>query len=322
MRLVRLDTAEALRPVVNEAASFKLAFSEPGRRYYGAVFAETLQDRSCAVTDDTGPLLVWECDEANGVLQRFGNPVEPWWRPGLDHKTRREAARMLLGALDALGPLTLRVRTSPATDPDGLLASLLQGRGASCAVQLRSVMDLTQSEDALEAGLRSSIRRHVRWGRSNLTLEFVDAANPNEELFHAYRELHRVVAGRVTRPLDSWIESFEAIRHGEGDLVLCRQDGELAGGVLIADAGDTAFYATGVFERDRFEKPIGHWPQFVAALRAKARGRAVYDVGEVFLPEHDVSEKERAIGYFKSGFSSTLMPSLIWTSTPNTGSPK
>jgi len=315
MRLVRLDARndDPRRPRVHDNAVFKLAFSESGRAYYAAVFVDTLDDRSLAIVDDAGPLLVWECDLAGETLQRFGVPIEPWWRPGLDHATRKAALRMLLGAVDEYAASVMRVRTSAETDPDGLLVSQLLARGARCHPDFRTIMDLTQSDEALEADLRSTNRRHVRWGRKNLTLDYVDAANPDETLFHDFRELHRAAAGRVTRPLESWMASFEGIKAGDGDLVLCRENDELVGGVMIADAGDTAVYATGAFDRAKFDKPLAHLPMLTAAVRARGRGRTRFDVGEVFDPEHEVSAKERQIGYFKSGFSSMVATSLIWT---------
>jgi hypothetical protein len=315
MRLVRLDVSngDPRRPRVHESAVFKLAFSESGRRYYGAVFADTLDDRSVAIVDDDGAVLVWECDLAGGTLQRFGVPIEPWWRPGLDHMTQKQALRMLMGAVDEYAAPAMRVRTSDATDPDGLLVSQLLSRGARCHPDFRTIMDLRQDDETLEAGLRSTMRRHVRWGRKNLTLDFVDAANPDEALFHRFRELHRDVAGRVTRPIESWMASFEAIKAGDGDLILCRENDELVGGTMIADAGDTAVYATGAFDRSRFDKPLAHLPMLTAAVRARDRGRTRFDVGEIYDPGHEVSEKERQIGYFKSGFSSMVSTSLIWT---------
>ncbi|MEK7246395.1 MAG: hypothetical protein AAB223_10300, partial [Pseudomonadota bacterium] len=67
-------------------------------------------------------------------------------------------------------------------------------------------------------------------------------------------------------------------------------------------------YASGVYDRDRFEKPLGHWPVFDALVRAGRRGILRYDLGEVH-PRGAASDKEVQIGFFKKGFTERI---VIW----------
>jgi lipid II:glycine glycyltransferase (peptidoglycan interpeptide bridge formation enzyme) len=98
---------------------------------------------------------------------------------------------------------------------------------------------------------------------------------------------------------------------GRGDLVLGHYAGDLVAGTMVMDGGDTAYYASAVYDRKQFDKPLGHAPLFNAIIRAKRRGLEVFDVGEIPL---DADEKEMSIGYFKQGFTSRRQVShcLSW----------
>jgi len=80
---------------------------------------------------------------------------------------------------------------------------------------------------------------------------------------------------------------------------------------LTIDAGSTTYYTSGVYEREMFDKPLGHFPVFDAILRAGERGTRVFDLGEIF-PAGAAEEKEVQIGFFKKGFTSTFQLRTHW----------
>lgn len=297
--------------------SFALPFSQTGRRYYSATSETSVEDFSFAFVDEGRPCAVVECDSSdNGVLTRFGSPIEPLIRPELEPSLLRRLVRDVLGELrtrarEAARP-EVRLRTNSSTDPDGVLASRLLEMKAEPALSFRTIIDTALDPDAMLGGMRQGHRQQVRWGRENLHFANVDSGNADRQLFDRYRELHAAVAGRVTRPDASWQAMFDLIVGGEGDLILSELNGELVGGSLILDAGEWAFYASGAYRRDRMAHPLAHYPIFFAAQRAASRGRRWFDVGES-SGEGRMSEKERSIAAFKSGFSSRARSSIIWT---------
>ena len=140
----------------------------------------------------------------------------------------------------------------------------------------------------------------------------VNKDNPEESLFEAFRNLHAEVAGRVTRRIESWEESFELIREGFGGLIISKLDGEMVGGTLTLDSDSTAFYASGAYKREYFQQPISHLPLFAGFSEARERGRKWYDVGDVSGEGAVLDDKQRQIASFKAGFTSQLQTSMVW----------
>ena len=161
------------------------------------------------------------------------------------------------------------------------------------------------------ARVRKSYKSLINWGRKNLRLEYVNAENPDRNLFDLYRRFHQDVAGRVTRSLESWNVQFETIVAGKGELTLSYLDDKLISGLLVIDGETNSVYSSAVNDRDAFEKPMGHWPLFNALLRSQARGMRSFDIG--YVPYRaETPEKESSIGKFKKGFTDVLEYRSVW----------
>lgn len=288
---------------------FGLPFSAGGEAYYAAVFGDGRTDHSFRLLDGETVVASVACDDAGGFIGRFGSPLEPIILPG-----QPRAVADMLGELRRIaGDRPIRIALRDGADADGQMSSALLKAGAVPIVQIRAEADLSLDDEALLAACRKGARQGVRWGREHLTLRFVDAANPDAAAFDAFRLLHAEVAGRVTRPLESWTATLDLIRQGRADLVLCDLDGVLMGGTLVMDAGDTAHYATGVYRRDHFDKPLAHAPLVCAMSRARARGLCWFDLGDLTATATD---KDAAIAGFKGGFSATARVGVVWTLAP------
>ena len=192
------------------------------------------------------------------------------------------------------------------------LGRLLHAAGGVPQLKVHARIDLNAPQESITAGLRRSYRSFVNWGRRNITLTYVNAGNPDLSLFRTFQEFHRCVAGRVTRPQESWDIMFETVASGSGELSLGHDaDGNLISATLVIDGKLVSQYSSAVYDRERFDKPIGHWPVFNAVLRAKARGRSSFLLGEI-PTMGTASDKEVSIGKFKRGFTSRLDYRLVW----------
>jgi len=299
-------------------ASFGLPFTAAGITYYSTLISPAYRDVSFAIIDETGPLAIIQCDIDNGgPIGRFGMPIEIWQRGEPAPAQDRQFVREMMGelqrlALDLKSPIL--IRTSSGLDPGGFLAARLADMGGEPIASVRAVLDLSRSDEELLKAMHKGHRQDIRWGADHLTMRLVDKANPDEALFDAYRLLHADVSGRVTRPMESWQAMFGLIAGGEGDLLLAYLDRELVGGTLVLDGGDRAYYASGANRRERFDKGISHYPLFLACIRARSRGRRLFDVGETRGGSIDRNDlKQIAIGRFKSGFTDSADTSFIWT---------
>lgn len=321
-RLVRRDGNEGhfsrlLSAAADWPAVYKAYYVELGRLYYAAVEADSYIDDSFAIVRGKEPALVVACNVKGGVLGRFGGPIEFQFDPQATLSEAADDLGQAFGELKRLAKLrgaqSISFRSAHETDPHGVVASWAIGEGAVPRIKFRAEIDLSLSDDELGKDRRATHRQRIKWGLEHLSIEVLTAATVTPAIFDEYRAFHARIAGRVTRPIGSWDAMLDWVRSGAGELVVGRLDGALVAASLCFDALDTTYYASAVYDRAQFEHPIGHAIVWTMICRAKARGMRFFDVGAVFAADEPVSEKERAIGHFKHGFTSRMVHSTYWT---------
>jgi hypothetical protein len=289
---------------------------EFGRRYYPAVFGAAASDASFVIIDDRGPLLVVPCSVADTDLNYYGMPIKVFERAGACKDVVERAVKMAFEEFDAIMSRNNLLRASIADTGSGLELSAIGkqclNRKAAAAIHLSGWCELSGDTDQLRRGLRKSYRSLVNWGRANLNIQYVNSSNPDKTLFDSYQSFHCAVAGRSTRPQESWDVMFEWLARGAGELILASlPSGELVAGTMIVDGAEVSSYASGVYDRAKFDKPLAHWPLWLAITRSRERGMRLFDLGDI--PISDVSKKELDIGYFKRGFASKISTWTRWT---------
>ena len=293
---------------------YPLHFSDFGRSYYAAVAGEKFNDKSFLVEDGCRIVALVECDISGTALGRFQSPLEIRFRPDAPYPIRKIAMRQVMAEFALLRAQAsvecIDIATAPQTDPDGLTATALLGSGAVPVPVFVSEIELSLSEKAIVDDFRSGHRQQMKWGEKNLALRFADADNPDQDLFNRYRQFHALVAGRQTRGDASWEAMFHFIKAGEGDIVFGFLGEDLVSATMVLDANGRSVYASGVYDRSRFDLPLGHFALTTAILRARRRGAGTFELGQVFVPHEDA--KVAAIGYFKRGFSSRLTVHHVW----------
>ena len=284
--------------------------------YYPIVFGESLEDCSFLVTDGGAPALFVQCSRREGVLSHYGFPVRFHFGAGLEAADALRCARLALGHMDetaaAKGIREARISGGPA---DGLLSPVDRAcldRAGRPELRMRAEADLSRPEEALRRDVRDSYRSLINWGRRNLRLVYVNAEDPDRSLIDDYADFHARTAGRTVHGDATWAALFEHIAAGAGEATMGYLDGgELVASSMVVDGDLTALYFSAVYDRDRFDKPMAHWPLFDAMVRAKARGRRYFDLGE-FFARGTAGEKEYNIGFFKKGFTSRHVTEVVW----------
>jgi hypothetical protein len=290
-----------------------------GCAYYSATFAEDI-DASFAVLDNFGaPLaLVW-CNIHEGALSYFGKPIRLFIQNDL-----LNTADVTEAALQELSRVAETRRVSGVAVREDVVGAVLTPLGKGCVnrggraeVVQHGICDLSFDEAALRRTLRKSFQSLLNAGKRTMRLVYFNAANPDMALLEAYRAFHAKVAGRATRSDESWRAMADVITGGRGELALGYLDGEeLVSGTMTFDGTETAYYASGVYDRSRFDKPLSHFPLFDAVMRSGHRGLRYFDLGS--LPARGtVSDKEYNIGYFKRGFATSVEMHLVWRWTPD-----
>lgn len=168
------------------------------------------------------------------------------------------------------------------------------------------------------AGIRSAIRKSYKslinqgikiWRTQVLT-------NADTGIWDEFRELHRQVSGRVTRPKITWDMQLRAIDQKNAFFISLRDENDtMMGGALFYWSRDEGFYAVGAYDRSQFDKPLGHVAQYIAIQEMQLRGVKWYKLGERPFSQDDPrpSSKELSIADFKEGFSSDLVPRFVFT---------
>jgi hypothetical protein len=294
---------------------------EFGRRYYSAVFGPQVSDTSFTVVDGNEPLLFVPCSAGATNLDYYGMPIKLFGREGASKDAIERAIRLAFHEFDSVMSQNNLLCASVADVESGVELSAIGkqclNRRAAATLCLSGSCDLSDL-DQLRRSLRKSYRSLVNWGRSNLKIEYVNSSHPDRELFDRYQSFHRDTAGRSTRPQKSWNVMFEWLVEGGGELILgSLSDGRLVTGTMIVDGTEISNYASGVYDRTRFDKPLAHWPLWLSIDRSNKRGMRQFDLGD--LPISEASQKELDIGYFKRGFASKISTWITWTWKTSSG---
>ncbi len=175
-------------------------------------------------------------------------------------------------------------------------------------------VDLSWPLEKIHANMRKSYRSLINEGERLWQVEVHDCVD--DRLFEEFRNLHIDVAGRVTRPKETWDLQLKAVNKGEDFLVTLRDSGQrMCGGGLFEASKTEGSYAVGAYDRNLFNKPVSHVVQWTAIKHLKQLGKRWHYVGQRFY-ESDIpvpSTKELQIAYFKEGFATDTALRLLLT---------
>ncbi len=256
------------------------------------------------------------CAPAGGQVNYYRqNPVRIVVNPDADATAIAGAIEFSLENLKQIAIATgLEVISVSDIDPltGSMLSNALEYVGALPQTRILAQVDLTAGPTAWRSALRKSSRSLINWGRRHMQVDFVNRDNLDLGQFRKFQEFHAQVAGRVTRPQESWDEIFAWISAGGGELTMTSIDKKPAAASLFIDGTSCCLYFTGVYDRTNFDKPMAHYPLWLGIERAHERGMKTLELGDV--PEEGaVSAKEYQIGYFKRGFATHLEKQVTWT---------
>jgi hypothetical protein len=282
-------------------------------RLYQISHRNSHPDASFALLLEGKPALLVQATQNDGKLSWFDMPAHFSLRQGVNPI---DASRIVARAMRHIESLGLK----SAWIDKGILSSLEANavdricleRQAKMTITAHAVADLRQNEDFLRRDIRESSRSLINWGQRNLEMRYVNAENFDKELLALYPVFHARVSGSAKHGSEYWEVFFECIKQGYGEMSLGFYEGDLMAALIVLDQGECAYYTSAVNDRERFDKPLGHWPLFSSMLRAKERGRRYYDVGEFYCSTWPINEKQDKIAYFKRGFTSGMIYNHSW----------
>lgn len=316
-KLCMIDHSDSgFREALNQLAPPQKAphprLSEFGREYYPLVLGEGYIDCSFVLADDDAPLVAAICGSNGKVFSQFGAPIQLHFAEGLIAKQERKLLRDVVERLTFMADSEKYFRLADTIGSNlSILGEICLALEGKAELQVMAMIDLTLETEKIDSAIRKSYRSLINWGKKNLSLEYVNAAAPSREKFLQYQEFHKLTAGRVTRTQESWDVMYMAIEKGWGELVLGYESGALVSGALIIDGAEVSIYASGVYDRSKFDRPLAHWPLYDGIIRSKKRGMKIFELGAIDKASNP-SQKEAQIASFKRGFASHLVPTLSW----------
>ncbi len=172
-------------------------------------------------------------------------------------------------------------------------------------------LDLTMSIEEIRKNIRKSYRPLISSGQKKWKTLVMDEYS--EEVWNKFKALHKKVAGRVTRSIETWNIQHQAIKDGNAFLVYILDSKQnMVGAACFIMSDYQCNYSVATYDKSLLDQPLGHMIQYQAILTMKDKGRETYYIGDRFyklnLPY--VSEKQVQISHFKQGFSSLIFPRI------------
>jgi FemAB family protein len=173
-------------------------------------------------------------------------------------------------------------------------------------------VDLSLSLPSIKSKIRKSYKSLIVSGLRHYNVAILDCENVL--IWDEFRRLHRKVSGRVTRSIESWDLLHYSIKTGDAFLVYLQDsNGSMVGGGFFYITTGEGAYSVGAYDRNLFDKPLGHLVQYRAIEEMKKRGLKWYLIGERQY-SFDIpapSQKEISISNFKQGFSTHTFSKYI-----------
>ena len=169
------------------------------------------------------------------------------------------------------------------------------------------LVDLSLSLKDIRLKFRKSFKPFINKGLREWRVEVHEQVS--SELFERFRLLHKSVAGRSTRPIESWSKQKKQIDSMESFIVLVTgEDNDLVGAGLFSYSRDNGFYSVGAYKRELSDKPLWHVVQMKAIETFKKNGVKWYEIGlkHLKVDKKPPTEKQLSLTHFKEGFATHI----------------
>lgn len=294
-------------------------YSESSRHFYKSYWNKdniSFTDLSFVLEDKGNALCavfvsLQRGDQGDALLNYFGLPIHYIEHPGLARPQRKKIEAMLRKIMPEMirkyNPQSSLYEDELAGNTLSPLGLIMLEMGGHAEPAFSQILDLRQEETMLWRQLRKSYRGEIKWGLKNLELSIINASNVSDVYIEEFRILHCDVAGRETRPKETWDIQRDMIASGEAFAVLGRLDKRLVTAALFLHSSKSCYYGVSASDRSMFDKPLSHVVIWTGIHQAKAVGCKRIELGGQFYPNQlqggvEPSQKEINIGRFKRGF--------------------
>lgn len=307
--------------VSNKVDYLPVSYSVAMIDYYLAYFRgadQIIHDISVVIFHDNRPCAIWPLSLRPDTEEPVGTNgmsiVPPLFLSVFSKKSEKKLLKCGMTFLENALKFYQGIRWKSSETFQNMLGvskwhQLAMKHGAVASIQHDLFVDLSLSLDDIKLSFRKSYKPLISSGKRLWEVFVLDCADAS--VWAEFENLHKVASGRVTRSAESWEMQHLAIDNGGAFLVYLRDDGHrMVGGGLFYTTLNESLYVVGAYDRDLFDKPLGHVVQFRAIEEMKKRGLDWYCIGIRSYPTDypTPTPKEITISEFKQGFSTHIFP--------------
>ena len=278
-------------------------------------------DLSAIIYWDNRPAAIWPLSisqkDGKTQLSSHGLPLlGPHFTPTTAEVTKKKIVRACLGTLRQLSAENGSLEIDSMENQ--LQSSTISEwhkqwmeNSAVPSLKHNLFVDLKLDWSTIRSSFRKSYKPLISNAQILWNVHVLKTANP--AVWQTFQQLHLDVAGRKTRSQESWDLQGRDIANGKAIFVyLTDKSDRMIGGGLFQMTRDEAVYAVAAFDRQLFDKPIGHLVQAAAIQELKSLGIKWYNIGIRPYPADSPipTDKEISIGDFKQGFATHMFPQI------------
>jgi len=258
------------------------------------------------------PLMIHKNEHQEWVLSSNGiEIVEPVFIERLSHKYKKNLESKLYNLIENL-PESLEISQCKFVNMDYIQLSswylMCSERAKEAFSTYHSIVDLSLSVDEIHLRFRRSYKTLINKGLREWNVEIHEQVS--DKLFEKFRLLHKKASGGSTRPIESWQEQKRQIDSCEAILITVSDKYEnLVGAGFFTYSKYQGLYCVAAYERDLFNKPLGHAIQMKIIETLKDKGVVWYEIGQKHLniDRSQATDKELSISHFKEGFATHVI---------------
>ncbi|NFG60638.1 GNAT family N-acetyltransferase [Clostridium sp. CMCC3677] len=293
-------------------------------------FNITATNKSFFVLNDNkevvGVMVVFieECKEKKYLAYGGGPLLAPLISDKVNKKTRQKALSFIIETIDNLA-LDINVEKIEMIIPYQNVTYiesidkhnyLLKYNGFLDISRQTSVISILKDEKSIFSGFNKGFKSCINKADRYLTSKIIDYANINDEDVHKFMKYYFNIAGKVTRPKNTFENIYRWIVNNHAILVETSYNGEVVGYILFHYYKDVAYYAMGCKSKNykEFDFEISHimiWEaiKYLKSLNIKYIDLGIQDYNDTigYFP----TQKDKSISDFKRGFGGFTVPAFI-----------
>ena len=235
--------------------------------------------------------------------------IEPVFKKSLENKIKKKIEKKILNLIFDISK-ELKIDKCQFTNMElfklsGWYIKLL-GLADETFTTYHHLINLDLSIEEIRLKFRKSFKPLVNKGLREWKVEVYEKVT--QEMFEEFRLLHKSVAGKSTRSIESWNIQQKQINSEEAFFVTLKDSKNiLAGAGLFTYCKEVGRYSVGVYKSKY--KSLGHTVQMKAIETFKNKGLKWYEMGpkNLTIDKNSPSEKELSISFFLEGFATDLI---------------